>query len=295
MEYNRSLFISLLEKHFGEVLFSGGRYHLKDYDNKVVAEMLDYSDKQFGNCLNPSANTSYKTVINRLLKHDQLKALESALKSVEGANKKLVQEHENLNNQWQQTQTLNKWLLGGLMGMIAIVIIGLLWLPAQLEQTIVKNQLHAEQKFIVRTPAMFENIMQFEGSLIAYTNAIRGLVLVQKIRKEKEKITPQYKEWLKKEIIHNVKEVIKETRIRFHAMGFTTVHGVNLADVLETITPHDKMYSQNAFEESIQRTMECLLNADKSLHEMAEEIIRITKSVQHKQWEQMKTVIKFEA
>lgn len=271
MKYTHETFIQLLEKHFGRVLYNG-RYYIDQVSNKEVAEALDYSEKQFSACLNPTDQTSFKTVINRLLKLSYIKSLEEQNEQLRSENALLGQKNR---------------LYFYLLPLFIIIGIAIAFSGKRSGAKL------ASKGYLVDSPGQLENIMNWHRHGTMNALAWKGLVLNARVKECEVSLTEEEKERIIVDAIRDVRETMKTTRVNLYNVGFVTNDGRNLADLLEEIAPHDGLLKErdSLFSSPFADAIPYLLSDDAPALEIANTIIKISTEVQHREWEAMKRII----
>ena len=229
MEYTRALFIQLLEKHFGKVLEDRGRHFLKDFENREVAELLDYDKRQFGNCLNPKDNTSYKTVIKRLLTYDKMKELERKVEDLENKNNRLQSNNK-------KAKRLNKWLLMATIGAIAIAIIGTLWLSKRYAKEVASND---ETTFTIKDKLTLDRIVEHHGKLMVYRLFYEAVRINDMMKNNQNPVSDSV---VAAKTISYITTAMVDGRKDLQDIGFVNKEGVNIVQILNEEYPTNSLF-----------------------------------------------------
>ena len=282
MEYTRDLFEKLIEKHFGEIITLGGRQKLKDFDNKEIAELLDYDERQFGNCLNPTDNTSYKTVIKRLLTYDKVKGLEIEIKRLK---------EDNILIKSKQKALKKFSLLASTIALLAIVstMIIALWLPDKIETDTNKTN-----HYVVKDALQLRKVMQWHGNVMSSSLVREALILNAKVKefdsaipeKEKVKLVNYAEQFLKSQTTNQ--------RIFLQDFHFVTPNGDNIAKFIEYSSPYDSLLTSKSsvFVAPFKDAMQYILDKNISAEELSKKVLQIAEEVQRLQWTKMREDIK---
>lgn len=290
MDYTRENFVTLLERNVGKVVFEGGRYYIKKdgikIHNKEVAELIDYSERQFGSCLNPSDTPSYQTAIKRLVKLEEFGKQQQQLKSLKIENNDLKSE----NRKYQIfTKILSTISLVAILATFATI----LWLPSKLEKTVGKTSQANTTSYVVSDEATLDKIMEWHGQNMVNTFAWEAILINEKIKKSHLPLSKDQQEIFINETKEMVIRIIRKGRNRLHALGFVTEKGKNIADVLEKISPFIDLFKsgENSFSPELQTTLSYILNPKSSFSEVGERVRESTFIAQVKTWNDMKKAL----
>ena len=270
MEYTRALFIQLLEKHFGKVLEDGGRHILKDFENREVAELLDYDKRQFGNCLNPTDNTSYKTVINRLMKYDKMKELEGEIENLKNKNNRLQSDNK-------KTKRVNKWLLLATIGAIAIAILGTLWLS---KKEVASND---ETIFTIKDKLTLDRVVEHHGKLMVY-RLFYEAVRINDMMKNNE--NPVSDSVVAAKTISYITAAMVDGRKDLQDIGFVNKEGVNIVQILNEEYPTSSLFQgeSSLFSSAVEKVTKHLKDPKVNWDTLLKEISNGSNEARTDQW-----------
>ena len=270
MEYTRALFIQLLEKHFGKVLEDGGRHILKDFENREVAELLDYDKRQFGNCLNPTDNTSYKTVINRLMKYDKMKELEGEIENLKNKN-------NHLQSANKKVKRVNKWLLMATIGAVAIAIIGSLWLS---KKEIASND---ETIFTIKDKLTLDRVVEHHGKLMVY-RLFYEAVRINDMMKNNE--NPVSDSVVAAKTISYITAAMVDGRKDLQDIGFVNKEGVNIVQILNEEYPTSSLFQgeSSLFSSAVEKVTKHLKDPKVNWDTLLKEISNGSNEARTDQW-----------
>ena len=270
MEYTRALFIQLLEKHFGKVLEDGGRHILKDFENREVAELLDYDKRQFGNCLNPTDNTSYKTVINRLMKYDKMKELEGEIENLKNKNNHLQSDNKKV-------KRVNKWLLMATIGAVAIAIIGSLWLS---KKEIASND---ETIFTIKDKLTLDRVVEHHGKLMVY-RLFYEAVRINDMMKNNE--NPVSDSVVAAKTISYITAAMVDGRKDLQDIGFVNKEGVNIVQILNEEYPTSSLFQgeSSLFSSAVEKVTKHLKDPKVNWDTLLKEISNGSNEARTDQW-----------
>ena len=270
MEYTRALFIQLLEKHFGKVLEDGGRHILKDFENREVAELLDYDKRQFGNCLNPTDNTSYKTVINRLMKYDKMKELEGEIENLNNKNNHLRSDNKKV-------KRVNKWLLMATIGAVAIAIIGSLWLS---KKEMASND---ETIFTIKDKLTLDRVVEHHGKLMVY-RLFYEAVRINDMMKNNE--NPVSDSVVAAKTISYITAAMVDGRKDLQDIGFVNKEGVNIVQILNEEYPSNSLFQgeSSLFSSAVEKVTKHLKDPKVNWDTLLKEISNGSNEARTAQW-----------